>query len=406
MASTSIRCLHHCAAWIAGLMLVFMPAAAQARVPAPLELERLLAPVALYPDALLAQVLIAATRPAEVMAAARWSAANPGWEGDAAMRAVEPYRWDPAVRSLVAFPPLLARLAARPEWLNALGHAFVLYEPSVMEAVQVLRRRALAAGNLRGDHRVRSLLVNGNIVLQSVDPYALHIPWYDPLVVYGPWPWQAVLPVRWPHWPGALRRPHGLVLWWGPGIRIATNLFRDPFDWRHRRLHAVHRHGLHLAPPSRVMAAPLVVAPRAHRPIVPRAARVAPAPAVRVVPVPAVRVVRVPPSLAGSAVPPPAAAVLRRRPASRPGLAPAATAPTRAVRSAPMAVPPLAAPAAGARLTSPSRAARRHHSKARGDAVPLLSARPRLDRAASRATRYADRARRDPRSASLEVRTR
>ena len=108
------------------------------------ELDQMLAPIALYPDALLSQILLAATRPLEVVEAARWSRANPELQGDEAVQAVQREYWDPSVKSLVAFPQLLARMDEKLEWTKALGDAFFVQEPVVMETIQELRRRARA----------------------------------------------------------------------------------------------------------------------------------------------------------------------------------------------------------------------------------------------------------------------
>jgi len=93
------------------------------------DLDRMLAPIALYPDALLSQILMAATYPLEVVEAARWSRAHPGLQGDQAVRAVEQQAWDPSVKSLVAFPQILVMMDAKLEWTERLGDAFLALEP-------------------------------------------------------------------------------------------------------------------------------------------------------------------------------------------------------------------------------------------------------------------------------------
>jgi hypothetical protein len=90
------------------------------------EIDAMLAPIALYPDPLLSQLLMAATFPAEVSEAARWSRAHPGVEGDAAVRMVQDYEWDPSVKSLVAFPQVLQRMEENPDWTQRLGDAFIV----------------------------------------------------------------------------------------------------------------------------------------------------------------------------------------------------------------------------------------------------------------------------------------
>src|SRR5262245_9167471 len=110
------------------------------------ELDQMLAPIALYPDPLLSQILMASTYPLEVADAAQWTRANPGLQGDAAVQAVRNEDWDPSVQSLVAFPQVLQRMDENPAWTRALGDAFLAQQPHVMDTVQQLRQREYAAG--------------------------------------------------------------------------------------------------------------------------------------------------------------------------------------------------------------------------------------------------------------------
>src|SRR5258706_11569770 len=134
------------------------------------ELDQMLAPIALYPDALLSQVLMAATYPIEVAEASRWCRANPGLQGDDAVRAVQGEDWDPSVKSLVAFPQILQRMEERPEWTQALGDAFLAQQPQVMDQVQRLRQRAEGRGNLRSDDRIRVVHEGPIIVVRPARP--------------------------------------------------------------------------------------------------------------------------------------------------------------------------------------------------------------------------------------------
>ncbi|MDH4175322.1 MAG: DUF3300 domain-containing protein, partial [Betaproteobacteria bacterium] len=122
--------------------------AQERRAYAQAELEQMLAPIALYPDSLLSQVLMASTYPLDVVEAARWSRAHPGLQGDEAVSRVAGEDWDPSVKSLVAFPNLILRMDEKLAWTRSLGEAFLEQEPHVMETVQQLRRRAQAAGHL------------------------------------------------------------------------------------------------------------------------------------------------------------------------------------------------------------------------------------------------------------------
>ncbi len=127
-------------------LLAFQPAAYSQDNAGPAftqqELDQMLAPIALYPDPLLSQILMASTYPLEVVEAARWSRAHSGLRGDRAVRAAADQDWDPSVKSLVAFPQILAMMDQRLEWTERLGDAFLAQEPAVMDSVQVLRQRA------------------------------------------------------------------------------------------------------------------------------------------------------------------------------------------------------------------------------------------------------------------------
>jgi hypothetical protein len=113
------------------------------------QLDSLTAPVILYPDALLAQVLMASTFEQDVEAAAAWSKANPNLRGDDAVKAVASQPWDPSVQSPVAFPQVLATMASKPDWVTQLGNAFLAQPNDVMDSVQRLRKQAQQAGNLK-----------------------------------------------------------------------------------------------------------------------------------------------------------------------------------------------------------------------------------------------------------------
>jgi len=248
--------------FIAALLaaLTFAPALAPAqdRFSQP-ELDRLLAPVALYPDPLLSQVLMAATYPADVVEAARWSRANPQFAGDEAVRAADGYDWDPSVKSLLAFPHLLQRMDENLPWTRSLGEALLAQEPHVMDTVQQLRWRANAAGNLRSDERILVQPQGAAIAIAPYQPQVLYVPYYDPLVVYGPWWWPAYQPVYWAPWPGYVRahRPGITVaFWWGTPVYLSQGFFFGGVDWHYRQVRVVnvhshyvhvHRH-VHLAP--------------------------------------------------------------------------------------------------------------------------------------------------------------
>ncbi len=207
------------------------------------ELDQMLAPVALYPDALLSQVLMAATYPDEVREAARWSRANPGLQGDDAVRAAQYEDWDPSVQSLVAFPQVLARMDENPDWTRRLGETFLGQQPHVMDTVQQLRRRAQAAGNLQSNEQLYVQQRGQTIVLQPASPQYVYVPYYDPLVVYGPWWWPAYRPVAWAPWHGYAHpyRPGvSAGFWWGTPVWLSFNFFFGDFDWHHRHARVAH----------------------------------------------------------------------------------------------------------------------------------------------------------------------
>jgi len=204
------------------------------------ELDQMLAPIALYPDALLSQILMASTYPLEVVEAARWSRVQPGLSGDSAVRAAEGENWDPSVKSLVAFPQVLERMDENPQWTQALGDAFLDQQAQVMDTVQVLRRRAEAAGNLRSDERLRVLDSGSGVMLDPVSPELVYVPYYDPLVVYGSWWWPAYPPVHWRPWSGYYARPgYARGFYWGPPVGISAGFFFGAFDWPRRQVRVV-----------------------------------------------------------------------------------------------------------------------------------------------------------------------
>lgn len=227
-------------------LLLSPPALAQERY-TQAELDQLLAPVALYPDALLSQVLMAATYPLEVVEAARFSRAHPGLRGDEAVRAAQDREWDPSVKSLLAFPHLLQRMDEQLDWTKQLGDAFLAQEGEVMDTVQQLRRKAQAAGHLLADERVRVVDDGRVVVIEYANPSYVYVPYYDPWVVYGAWGWSAYPPVVWAPWPGYVVVRPGI--WWGTRIGISVGFFFGAVDWPHRHVKVVHVHNYYVRPP-------------------------------------------------------------------------------------------------------------------------------------------------------------
>src|SRR5476649_692761 len=157
------------------------------------ELDQMLAPIALYPDSLLSQVLMAATYPLEVVEAARWSRANPNLKADAAVAAVQDRDWDISVKSLAAFPQVLAQMDDRLDWTQKIGDAMLAQEKDVGDSVQRLRARAADAGNLANTAQERIEYLGAGpdrtIVIEPADPAMIYVPYYNPVWAYGVWPY-------------------------------------------------------------------------------------------------------------------------------------------------------------------------------------------------------------------------
>ncbi|MFM0243633.1 DUF3300 domain-containing protein [Paraburkholderia sediminicola] len=195
------------------------------------QLDSLTAPIALYPDALLAQVLMAATFPQDVQAAAEWSKANAKLQGDDAVKAVASEPWDPSVQSLVAFPQVLATMASKPDWVAQLGNAFLAQPNDVMDSVQRLRKQAQAAGNLKTSSQQKVVVEQSTIQIVPANPQVVYVPTYNPTVVYGTWPYPAYPPVYVPPPPGyAIAAGFATGLAFGAGVAVANSLWGG-FNW-------------------------------------------------------------------------------------------------------------------------------------------------------------------------------
>lgn len=218
------------------------------------QLDQMLAPIALFPDALLSQVLMATTYPKDVAEAADWAFANRSLKGDDAVKAVQDKPWDPSVQSLVAFPQVLAMLGEKPEWVQDLGDAFLAQPEAVMDSVQFLRSKAKNAGNLSSNEQQivtveaappppQTIVVNAPppptqiITIAPANPQVIFVPIYNPVHVFGPW-WHPLFPpfffpppVRW----GFGWNPVSTAIWWGVGIGVTYALWGG-VDWRRRNV--------------------------------------------------------------------------------------------------------------------------------------------------------------------------
>ena len=156
--------------------------------PAPLtpeELDQLVAPIALYPDALVAQVLAASVHPAEIVEADRWIEANPNLKGQALAQQVDQMSWDPSVKALTQFPSVLANMDKNLSWTSSLGEAYTNQDQDVMSAVQTMRQRAQSSGNLTSNTQQTVSSQGSTIVIQPANPQVIYVPAYNPWLIYG-----------------------------------------------------------------------------------------------------------------------------------------------------------------------------------------------------------------------------
>jgi len=248
------RLVHLVALLVALLALAAGPAHAQSpKAFTQAELDQMLAPVALFPDALLAQALMAATYPSDVAQAVDWAFAHRDLEGDAAVRAVQDKPWDPSVQSLVAFPKVLAMFGENPQWVQDLGDAFLDQPEQVMDSVQFLRMKSKDAGNLASNAQqvvtvepappapATTLIVNNApppptqiITIAPANPQIVFVPIYNPAWVFGPW-WHPAFPPFWfpppPRWGWGWSSAAHAGFWWGVGFGVSYSLWGG-VNWR------------------------------------------------------------------------------------------------------------------------------------------------------------------------------
>ncbi|HYQ99582.1 MAG TPA: DUF3300 domain-containing protein [Casimicrobiaceae bacterium] len=207
------------------------------------QLDQLTAQIALYPDPLLAQVLMASTYPADVAEAAKWSRAHSEEKGDAAVEKVQDQPWDPSVQSLVAFPQVAIMMGEKPDWVKDLGDAFLAQPDDVMNSVQRLRAAAQKAGNLKSNEQVAvkaeppadptATSPPQVIVIEQKNPEVVYVPQYNPTYVYGPWPYPAYPPYYVPYPPGywfSAAVTTGIA--WGVAIGVGNALWGG-CNWGH-----------------------------------------------------------------------------------------------------------------------------------------------------------------------------
>lgn len=209
------------------------------------ELAALVAPIALYPDPLVAQVLMAATYPLEVAEAYNWLKSNASLKGSALDKALQDQTWDASVKSVVSFPSVLDMMGSQLSWTQKLGNAVLAQQKDVMNAIQNLRKKAKAAGHLAStEQQTVTTEGSGNtttVVIQPTNPQVVYVPTYNPTVIYGSWAYPAYPPVAY-YPPGyvagtallsfGVGMAVGAALWggchWGSGsITVNNNNFNN-----------------------------------------------------------------------------------------------------------------------------------------------------------------------------------
>jgi hypothetical protein len=213
------------------------PASAQGNPPAtlfkPEEIEQVVAPVALYPDALLAQIFMASTYPLEIVEAARWVKTNPNLKDQALEEALQTQSWDASVKSLAAFPQVLTMMNDKLDWTQKLGDACLAQQKDVMDAVQRLRAKAQAEGNLTTTSQ-QTVIVEPPaasqttiVKIEPANPQVVYVPTYNPTVVYGAWPYPTYPPYAY-YPPGYVAATS--IFSFGAGVAVGAALWGD-CDW-------------------------------------------------------------------------------------------------------------------------------------------------------------------------------
>ena len=189
----------------------------------PEQVQQLVAPIALYPDALVSQILAAATYPTEIVEADRWVQDHPNLKGKDLANAVDQQPWDPSIKALTQFPSVLANMDKNLSWTSALGETYVNQSGIVMEAVQVMRARAETSGNLKSNEQVNVETQDKTIIIEPVNPEVVYVPAYNPWVAYG------APVVVWPGW-----YPYPGLYVAGPGVSFGMGFaigFFAGFGW-------------------------------------------------------------------------------------------------------------------------------------------------------------------------------
>ena len=199
------------------------------------ELDALVAPIALYPDALLAQVLMAATYPLEIVQAERWAKANKSLKGDKLDEALAKQDWDASIKALAATPTVLAMMNDDLDWTEKLGDAVLAQQADLMDAIQRLRAKAEANGKLKTTKEQKVTVTKEAdqevIVIEPTSPETVYVPYYEPAVVYGTWDYPEYPPYYFAPAPGwVVGGAIATGIAWGAGLAIGNAIW-DGFDW-------------------------------------------------------------------------------------------------------------------------------------------------------------------------------
>ena len=198
------------------------------------ELAQMLAPIALYPDALLSQVLMASTYPIEVIEADRWVRRNSELKDEALDDALLDQDWDPSVKAVCHFPAVLAVMSDKITQTTIIGNAFLAQEGEVMDMIQELRTKAKAQGNLSTNTEQKVIVEKETIIIEPANPRVVYVPYYDPYYIYGPWWYPAYPPYYWG--PPGVSIGIGISYWPGFYFGFAWGTW-SYFDWHQRNIY-------------------------------------------------------------------------------------------------------------------------------------------------------------------------
>jgi hypothetical protein len=241
----------HLLSWVIIVMLVIPPGimaqdSGQTEQPAKFtreQLAQMLAPIALYPDSLLADILMASTYPIEVVEAERWIKQNKNLKGDELDKALQEKMWDSSVKSLCQFPDILYAMSEKLDQTTKLGDAFLSQQDDVMNTIQELRSKAQEQGNLKTTKEQKVIVEKDIIEIEPAAPDVIYVPIYDPLYVYGPWCYPAYPPYYWYYPPGAVIA--GGIISFGFGFFVGLGISSwSWFDWHHHYINIdIHKTG-------------------------------------------------------------------------------------------------------------------------------------------------------------------